>query len=63
MTEKKVALGVNKIPESMDERIWGYARPRGLSKADAVRALLHDALSVAERAAAPAAPTSRRRAA
>lgn len=60
MTEKQVALGVNKIPESMDDRIWAYARPRGMTKAAAVRSLLHDAL---DRAAAPAAPTRRRRAA
>lgn len=64
MTERQVALGVNKIPVSMDDRIWAYARERGMTKADATRALLHDALtSAAARAAAPAAPTGRRRAA
>lgn len=63
MVEKKTALGVNMIPVSMDERIWAYARPRGMTKADAVRSLLHDALTAAERADAAPAPTRRRRAA
>lgn len=44
-TERQVALGVNKIPESMDVRIWRFARKRGLSKAAATRVLLDDALT------------------
>lgn len=65
--ERQVALGVGNIPESMDGRIWTYARRRHLTKASAVRLLLEDALTRAEQDAAatsqPPATARRRRAA